>query len=427
MFSRSRRNLARWFTLSMGSVLVVFAGLVYYLEVKEQIQAFDEALYKRSKTIAAGSIYRYRLRQGQLELETLPQMGSNSLPLGSDLAYVRWYDPRGNPVQFAGTPPQTRLNVPLGFQTIKPAGHPAKSELWLRQLTIPILQRNFLIGYLQIATPLTPVQSRLDQLRLLLTVSVPISLGVIGLTGWFLGGLAMRPIRQAYEGLQRFTADASHELRAPLAAVLSNAQVGLLTPVGDGSQQRQRLENIVETAKSMSILVNNLLLLARHEGMLAAAALKDVDLVSLLRELANNQAEQFAARSLEFSSHLPQQPLIFRADPDLLRQAVFNLLSNACKYTPAGGTVQLRLFAQSRCAVIQVVDSGIGISDTDLPHVFERFYRVDVARSRATGGFGLGLAIAQQIIQAHGGQIIAKSVIEQGSTFQIELPLHSRA
>jgi signal transduction histidine kinase len=423
MFSRSRRNLARWFALSMGSVLVVFAGVVYYLEVREQIRAFDYALYQKSKAITADSIYRYRLRQGQLELETRPQMGSNSLPLGSDLAYVRWYDPRGNPVQFAGTPPQASLSVPPGFQTIRPVGHLAKSEVWLRQLTLPILQKNFLIGYLQVATPLSPVQGRLEKLRLLLTVSVPVSLGVIGLTGWFLGGLAMRPIHQAYEGLQRFTADASHELRAPLAAVLSNAQVGLLTPAGDGSQQRQRLENIVETVKSMSILVNNLLLLARHEGVLAPAALKDVDLVQLLRELADNQAEQFTAQNLEFSSHLPQQPVGLRADPDLLRQAVLNLLSNACKYTPVGGTVQLRLFTQSRCAVIQVEDSGIGIPATDLPHVFERFYRVDVARSRATGGFGLGLAIAQQIVQSHGGQIVAKSVVGQGSTFQIELPL----
>jgi signal transduction histidine kinase len=110
------------------------------------------------------------------------------------------------------------------------------------------------------------------------------------------------------------------------------------------------------------------------------------------------------------------------ADSELLQQAVRNLLDNAFKYTPSGGTVHLRLFTQPRRAIIQVEDDGIGIPAADLPKIFDRFYRVDTARARQTGGFGLGLAIAQQIVEAHGGRITAKSVEGQGATFQIELP-----
>jgi signal transduction histidine kinase len=115
--------------------------------------------------------------------------------------------------------------------------------------------------------------------------------------------------------------------------------------------------------------------------------------------------------------------VIVLGDVGLLRQAVVNLLDNACKYSPAGGQVQLRLFTQSHWAVIEVLDNGIGIPEADLPHIFERFYRVDKKRSRKTGGYGLGLSIVQQIVSAHGGHISVKSVVEKGSTFQIILPL----
>lgn len=227
----------------------------------------------------------------------------------------------------------------------------------------------------------------------------------------------------ACDQLQRFTANASHELRAPLAAVLSTAQVGLMDPPEDLKSLRNRLAKIADLTKSMSTLVGNLLFLSRHEGSLQHEVLQSTDLVSLLKLLVDDWSEQVMAHNLQFSSQFPDEPVRVNGDPSLLKQATINLLSNACQYTPPGGSIQLKLFTQASQAVIEVQDNGIGIPEQDLPYIFERFYRVDKHRNRSKGQYGLGLAIAQQIVHAHLGKIAVTSHIGQGTTFQISLPL----
>ncbi|MBD2513071.1 ATP-binding protein [Nostoc muscorum FACHB-395] len=419
MFNRSRRNLASWFTLTMGSILIGFAAVVYYVEVIDELEELDILLYKKTSVMAANVKSELYNGRRQLDLEHVPLLGSMVEPLPDiGLVYASWYDDQKQLVQFFGTIPSDRLSVLGGFDTIK-----TNDKVWLRQVTLPVYQDGLLIGYMQAAMPITSVESALAEFRLVLAISVPITLGAIALTGWWLGGLAMQPIRHSYDHLQRFTADASHELRSPLTAIISNAQFGFLSKSTDLEVQRQRFQKIFDIGQSMSILVTNLLFLARSQGQLPTESLKEVDLKRLLVQITNDYVTHQDVQHISLISKLPNNSVTVLGDANLLYQAVVNLVNNACKYTPAGGEVQLHLFTQSHSAVIQVIDNGIGIPKNDLPYIFERFYRVDKKRSRKTGGFGLGLAIAQQIIQSHGGQISLRSVLKKGTTLQIFLPL----
>jgi two-component system, OmpR family, manganese sensing sensor histidine kinase len=429
MFSRSRLNLSSWFAASMGSILMVFAGIVYYFEVEDRLESFDLELAKKSKAIAAKSQYQLQQGQWQLEFPEVPLLATNTSS-DDEPIYVRWYNPEGQLLQFVGLPTNARIRIKgkTKFETIQldtSEANGTSTKQKLRQVTIPVLDNSLLIGYLQIATSLTSLEESLNRTLIYLTLGVPVTLSFIGLTGWFLGGIAMKPIQESYVQLQRFTADASHELRSPLTAILSNTQVALMPSLQNTSEQRVCLEDIEQAAKSMSELINNLLFLARHEGQLTPAVLERINIVELLRSQVNFYAPRAKKMSRNLESDLPSNPVFLRANSELLQRAIANLLDNALKYTSPGGIIRVKLFTLSspRRTIIQVEDNGIGIPPEDLPHIFERFYRIDTSRSRQTGGFGLGLSIVQQILEAHGAQITVKSVLAQGTTFQIYLPI----
>ncbi|MFQ3616773.1 MAG: HAMP domain-containing sensor histidine kinase [Cyanobacteriota bacterium] len=431
LFNRSRQNLATWFTLSMGSILVIFAALLYWREARDRLQTFDADLYNTAQIMAGGveEIEYQSIRR--IDLESVPLLGKDTLALDTYLHFARWYTPDRRLLQFVGDIPAATLDAPIGLVTLAgtaggsgfPA-HPSRigSPQQLRQLTLPVRRGGEVLGFLQIAASLDSVREPLRELRLFLSVGVPMALGAIACTGWILGGVAMQPIRQSYQHLQQFTADASHELRAPLAGILSNAQVGLMEPV-DPQEQSQRLQTIVEIAESMSALVGQLLFLARHSGHLPPSLLQSVDLGQLVQQLVDKTQAQAVSRQQTLRCMTPETAVPIFAEPQVLQMAIANLLHNACRYTPAGGTIDLVLTQQSSRAILQVRDTGIGIDAADLPHIFDRFYRADTVRSRETGGVGLGLAIARQIVEAHQGRISVRSQIHQGTVFEIQLPL----
>jgi heavy metal sensor kinase len=227
----------------------------------------------------------------------------------------------------------------------------------------------------------------------------------------------------AFRRVARFTADASHELRTPLAVMRTTAEVALRAPE-ERSEARAALEQILAEVERTSHLTENLLLLAKADSGAGALQRQKVDLAAAIGEACTQAAVLAQVKGLTLATQLSgENRLWVSGDPHALRRLFLILLDNAVKYTPAGGRIDVTVRDHGDSAVGEVRDSGIGIASDDLPHVFDRFYRTDRARSREHGGAGLGLAIARWIVEWHGGAITAVSELERGSRFEVRLPL----
>jgi heavy metal sensor kinase len=231
-------------------------------------------------------------------------------------------------------------------------------------------------------------------------------------------------LEAAFERQARFTADASHELRTPLAIIRSHAELALNRP-RSAEEYRQTIETCLRASDRMTALVQGLLTLARADAGKLDLQRKPVELkevveesVALFRPLAEEKGVSLDARLARAT---------VAGDSGRLAQVVTNLLSNAVQYNRPGGNVHAELRVASGKAVLSVADTGVGIPEEDRPHLFERFYRVDKARSRASGGNGLGLAICKSIVEAHGGRIGFETEPGRGSRFWVRLPCLDQA
>jgi heavy metal sensor kinase len=226
-------------------------------------------------------------------------------------------------------------------------------------------------------------------------------------------------LEAAFARQTRFTADASHELRTPLAVIRTHAELALARP-RTPEEYRETAETCLRAARRMTALVEGLLVLARAdagrldlEGQRVDLRQVTAEMVGLMRPLADGKGVTLDGR-LEAAD--------VRGDPVWLGQVVTNLLSNAVQYNRPGGSVRVELGVSAEGVMLSVADTGCGIPTEDRPHLFERFYRVDKARSRASGGNGLGLAICRSIVEAHGGRIGFQTEVDAGSTFWVWLP-----
>jgi signal transduction histidine kinase len=224
--------------------------------------------------------------------------------------------------------------------------------------------------------------------------------------------------------LTQFTADASHDLRTPIALIRTSAELSLRRPRTE-DEYRETLARILATSEETTHLIENLLTLARADAGASELHFENIDLVPRLEKISEEAGILAAGKGIDVTSEFATGPIRVSADSAAIERLLLIVVENAVKYTPQGGKIAMSLANGWGSARIEIRDSGIGISEKDLPHIFERFYRADQARSRESGGSGLGLAIARWIVDLHGGLIEAESKLGSGSIFRISLPVAS--
>lgn len=229
-------------------------------------------------------------------------------------------------------------------------------------------------------------------------------------------------IASAEKEQQQFIADVSHELRTPLTVMRGSLEVALEED-RSAEEYREAMGNALLEVRHLTRLSQNLLFLARGQAGRVTLSFANVDLVKFMSEVTRDLLPAMTDRDLELSVDLPEGPIRAFIDSDRMQQVLHNLLENAIRYTEAGGKVRVTLTSAPGEARIEVSDTGIGIPEANLPHVFERFFRSDRARRAHPGGSGLGLSIVRWIVEAHKGTVSVRSTVGKGTTFTVVLPL----
>jgi two-component system OmpR family sensor kinase len=425
-------------------------GLVNY----SLINQVDKALNETAARLIKGA---YIDVDGNI---TLPLSSTFSLTSG---VYIQSLDRYGNLI--VRIPPTTNLRLTLDPQVLQNRQIHYQSLYiegeHLRVLSVPLISMGRTVGVLQVATSLRLADAARQDLLYVLAGGTLIAMLIAGFTSWLAIEQALAPLatvtkvaeqinraddlarRIPYRGpendeigqliaafnqtlerleallasQQRFLTDVSHELRTPLTVIKGNVDLMRRMKTVD----EESLSSIEQEADRMKRLVEDLLTLAKAESGTLTLRMQTVELDTLLLEVVKEMSVLAGGRVKMKVTEIDQ--ILVNGDRDRLKQVLINLIANAVQYTPAGGNIFLGLSKVGQHARLIVRDTGPGIPAEDLPHIFERFYRAEKSRTRGKGGFGLGLSIANWIVDNHGGYIEVSSQEGEGTTFCVWLPL----
>jgi heavy metal sensor kinase len=436
-------RLTLWYTLILACIVLVFSISVYMFVKSRLGQQLNQQLDKEFEAIA-GEVSEEPGDVRDLEPESSAKLFQ--LVQGKNIFF------QTGPYQKAGLP--EILSVP----TVKYLTFRSASGKRFRLITGPT--KNGFV--LTVAQDEEALWSSLRTLFMILALALPSALVLAALGGSVMASRLLKPVasmahqagkisaenlaerlpvrnpedefgklatvfnhtltrlENAFERLRRFTADASHELRTPLTAIQSVGEVALQEDL-DAGAYRDRIGSMLEETARLTRLVDGLLLLTRADRGELLVSRKDHDLTRLVEKAVEDMRIMAEEKSQSLMTSL-QKGARGSVDEDTLRQAVVNVLDNAIKYTPQGGTISVRLQKDEGQLIIEVTDTGPGIAAEHREKIFDRFYRIEKDRSREIGGAGLGLAIAKWAVEANGGRVELDSRENQGSTFRIVLP-----
>jgi len=402
-----------WYAGVLALSLVAFALVIYYAAAKGLHDRQDESLRSTAQTVASAYVEEIG------EAHSLTKAAEIVLvELTFPNRYVQIIDSNGHSIASSKNLSGTHLTIPpgtVGFVTVDDT----------RVAVVPV-SSDPTLGFAAVAEPLSVLEEGLGQLRRDFFAGVPLVLVLASLGGYILARKSLEPIASMVNEQQRFIADASHELRTPLAVLRGETEVAL-GRTRTVEEYQESLTLIQEEAERLSRIVEDLFILARQPIQSPTALVKEpVSLTDVVKDCARAAQVLASRKGVRLKLENDSTSIALNADEELIKRMILNLLDNAVKYTPEGGEISLALEKHNGSAEIVVRDTGIGLSQTDQQRVFDRFYRVDKARSRALGGAGLGLSIARSIVEAHGGNITIDSTPRHGSTFTVSLPLATK-
>jgi signal transduction histidine kinase len=471
-----RTRLTIWYTAVLAAVLILFSLGIYFFMSWQMVQQVDSRLLQASDSVPL-------LLGNPREAEVVRRDGKAVLSLprldafrASDL-YVQLIDKNGAVVAVSPNIVDSSFNDqldPTAFKQMpKIVDTPAK-ELYteakhagtppIRVFTRPVFtgEDKSYVGVVQVGTSLESVKSAQNSLLVALSSLGGLGLAFSAVIGALLARRALRPVdnitktamaiyradnldqrvavpkandevgrlsqafnemldrlSQLFHAQQRLVADVSHEMRTPLTVIRGN--VDLLRAMG--CADTESLDALSRESDRMTRLVGDLLLLSQVDAGVLPMHFHPIVLDQLISDVERS-GQVLSAGRVRMTAHA-ETGIAVEADPDRLKQVLLNLVDNAIKHTPDSGDVRLEATRSYNGFVrISVSDTGVGIPEADIPYVFERFYRVDKSRSRANGGSGLGLSIANSIVQAHSGRMVVSSKPGQGTTFDVYLPEH---